>query len=291
MSSDAEDASQPPCPSHTQTPPLPNVPQVPPAHVGGSPGFPDLTPIPPQSLPPLPPQIPEASSPHEVENMMDVDDTIQHSPPPPSPPPPPPSIPLPQADLAVDAIGRTLSNVTVTSSPVHPVHPSHALDFVEDSEPEAGSPTEAAHDGGAPQATPTPSVENIITQAAESDDDFHPPPPTSPSSQSHHTSLSRHPTPTVRGLLYGGPNGIFRDANTSILQHIWAALPQNTTSSPPALPPNIDPDREPEVQLPSTTDVIIPPVLAITQVNHSILHPKLLPNPSFRHLWPPTPLT
>ena len=284
MSSDAEDVPPPPCSPLIQTVPLPDIPQTlpersrEPTHAGGSPDLPDSTPIPPQSSFPPPPQSPEVSSPHEVENMMDVDDVIQHSPPPPPPPPICPSLhlPIPQADLTVDAIQRTFSNVTVTSSPTHPTHPPHAPDFVEDSEPEAGPLTELAYDGDFPQVIPTPLVENNTVQTTSSEEDFHPPPSTSPSSQSHQTSLSRNPTPTVRGLLYGGPNGIFRGANTSIVQHIWATFPQNTIPSPPASLPSIHPDEEPEIGLPPATNTIIPesnslPGTVTAQVNYSIL--------------------
>ena len=275
MSSDAEDIPQPPYSPPTQTPSLPDISQMPlrrlrqSNHGGGSPDLPDLTPIPPQSSFPLSPQLPEVSSSHGAENMMDIDDPIQHSPPPPSPP-------LPQVDLTVDAIERTLSNVTVTSSPAHQAHSLYAFGSVEDSEPEAGPSTEMTHNRDALQATPTPPVENTITQAAESDDDFHSPPSTSPSSHSHHTSLSRHPTPTVRGLLYSGPSGIFKDANNSLMQHTWITLAQNTAPSPPTLSPNVYPDGEPEVRPPPATDATTPipdplPDPAVSEVNHTIL--------------------
>ena len=276
VSSDAEDASQPPH-SPIQTSPLADISQMSPerlqqpAPIGGSPDLPDLTPIPPQSSFPVLPQCPQVSSPHEVENMMDIDDASQHSPPLPSPPPP---LPVPQVDLSIDVIGRTLSSVTVSPSPTNPTHPPHAPEFVEDSEPDAG-PSKGFHDRGTPQTTPTPPVENAIVQSAESDDDFHPPPPPSSSSPSHNVPLSRHPTPTVRHLLYGGPNGIFKDANASIVQHIWATVPQDPISHTPTSPPNPHPDGGLENGLLSALGAVTPPVPTsphgptIVQVNGS----------------------
>ena len=183
---------------------------------------------------PLPPQLP---SPHEVERMMDIDDTTQHSP----PLPPLPSLPLqiPQVDPTVDAIERTLSDVSVSSSPTHQDHPPHAFESVEDSELEEGPLVRDTYDMDTPQDALVPSVGNAIIQATGSDDDFHPPPPSSSSSPSHHIPPSGHPTPIVRYLLYGGPNGIFRDANASLIQHIQVPLPQTP-------------------QLPSTSNTVIP---------------------------------
>lgn len=209
------------------------------AHTGGSPDLPDLTPIPPQTLSAPPAQLPEVSSPDEVESMMDVDDTIQHSPsPPPSPPPPFLPLLIPQVDLTVDAIERTLSNVTVSSSPTYPTHPPHAFESVEDSEPEGGLSTE---DRDAPQA---------------GSDDLDPPPSPSPSSPSHHTPLSGHPTPIVRYLLYGGPDGIFRDANASIVQHTPIS-PQDPNLQLATLP-SAHQDRETELEAPPTVNAITP---------------------------------
>jgi len=276
MSSDTEDASQPP---HypIQTSPLAVISQLlpegsrQPAPIGGSPDLPDLTPIPPQSSFPALPQFPQVSSPHEVENMMDIDDTYQHSPPLPSSPLPSP-LPVSQVDLSIDAIGRTLSSVTVSPSPIHPSHPPHASEFVEDSEPDTGPSKGGAHDRDTPQATPTPPVENVVVQSAESDDDS--PPPPSSSSPSHNVPLSRHPTPTVRHLLYGGPNGIFKDANASVVQHIWSTVPQDPIPNPTTPPPNVHPDGELENGLPSAVDAVTPPEPtsppAIVQVNDSV---------------------
>lgn len=277
MSSDTEDTSQPPN-SPIQTSHLADISQMSPEGlqqpplVGGSPDLPDLTPIPPQSSFPTLPQLPQVSSPHEVENMMDIDDTSQHSPPLSSPPPPP--LPVPQVDLSVDAIGRTLSSVTVSPSPAHPTHPLHASEFVEDSESDAGPSKGGVHDRDTPQVTPPP-LENSVVRSAEPDDDFHPPPPPSSSSPSYNVPLSRHPTPTVRYLLYGGPNGIFKDANASIVQHIWATIPQDPVSNLPTSPPNAYPDGELENGLSSAVDAVTPPIptsphrQAIVQVNDS----------------------
>ena len=184
---------------------------------------------------------------------MDVDDTIQHSPPspapaPPAPPAPPLSLQISQVDL--DAIERTLSNVVVSSSPTHQAHPPHPSESVEDSEPEKGSFSEDNHTMDAPQGTLVPSVEGAIVQHTGSDDDFHPPPPSS-SPPSHHMPPSRQLTPTVRCLLYGGPNGIFRDANTSIMQHIQATSLQNTILSP---------QTSAEIPLPSAPDTATPSI-------------------------------
>ena len=264
MSSDDEDTSHPP---PIPTSPPASMPQMSverleePAPDGGSPDLPDLTPIPPQSSFPAHPQLPQISSPHEVENMMDIDDAIQHSPPLPSPPSPPsPPLPAPQVDLAIATIERALSSVTVSPSPAHPAHPPHVSEFVEDSDPDAGPPKGVIHDRDTPQATPTPSMENTVVQSAGSDDDSHPPPPPSSSSTSHNVSLSRHPTPTVRHLLYGGPDGIFKDANASIVQHIWASIPINPTSNLPTSPPNDYFNGEPENGLPSALGTVTPPV-------------------------------
>ncbi|KAF9653274.1 hypothetical protein BDM02DRAFT_1885649 [Thelephora ganbajun] len=199
--------------------------------------------LPPQDSFPLLAQLPGVPPPHEVENMMDIDDTIQHSPLLPSSPSFPP--PVPQASL-VDTIERTLSNVTVSSSPTLPTYSFYASESVGDSEPEKAPLIEDTHNVAAPQATLPPPVGIIISQNIESDDDFHPPPPPSLSSLSHHTPLSGHPIPTVRHLLYGGPNGIFRDANASIVQHIQGALPQNPILHPLTLPPNACLDGETE---------------------------------------------
>ena len=297
MSSDGEDASQPPHSPPIQTsphsPPIHTPPHSPPVQtpppavisqtlagglmeptpIGGSPDLPDLTPISPQSSFPVPSQSSQISSPHEVENMMDIDDPIQHSPPLPSPSPP---LPVSQVDITMDTIERSLSNVTVSPSPTHSAHPPHASEFVEDSEPDAGPPKGVVHDRDTLQATPTPPMENAIVQTAESDDDSHPTPPPSSSSLSHNVPLSRHPTPTVRYLLYGGPDGIFKDANASIAQHVWATTPQNLTSNPPTPPSNVHPDGEPEKGLPSAIGTVTPPVPttphvpAIVQVNHSL---------------------
>ena len=168
--------------------------------------------------------------------MMETDDMIQHS------PSPPPSsslhLHIPQVDPIVDATERTLSNVSVSPSPTYQGHPPHASESVEDSEPEGGSLVRDSNDMDTPQDTLAPSVGNITTQANGSDDDSHPPPPSSSSSPSHYISPPRYPTPIVRRLLYGGPNGIFRDANASLIQH------------PQALPPNY--------QLPSTPNTVVP---------------------------------
>ena len=192
------------------------------------------TPPPVSQEQPVPPQLP---SPHEVERMMEIDDMIQHS----SSPPPSPSLHphIPQVDPIVDATERNLSNVSVSPSPTYQGHPPHASESVEDSEPEGGSLVRDSYDMDTPQDTLAPSVGNIITQANGSDDDSHPPPPSSSSSPSHHISPPRHPTPIVRRLLYGGPNGIFRDANASLIQHTQAALPPNH-------------------QLPSTPNTVVP---------------------------------
>ena len=208
MSSDAEDNHQ--------------SPQSPLTHI-----------IPPVSQEqPMPPQLP---SPDEVERVMDIDDIIQHSP----PLPPPPSLSLQIPDPTVDAIERTLSNVSVSFSPTYQDHHPNASESVGDSEPEERPLVRDSYDMDTPQDTVAPSVGNIITQATGSDDDFHPPPPSSSSSPSYHIPPSGHPTPIVRHLLYGGPNGIFRDANASLIQHIQAALP-------------------PDPQLPSTSNTVIP---------------------------------
>jgi len=266
ISSDAEDTSQPPH-SPTHTSPLADISQVSPERSrqstpnGGSPDLPDLTPIPPQSSFPVPPQLPQVSSPCEVEDMMDIDDMSQHSPPPTSPPPTslPPTFLVPHVDFSIDAIGRALSSVAVSPSPTNPTHPLHAPEFVEDSEPDSGLPKGVVHDRDTPQATPTPPVENAGIQRAESDDDFHSPPPPSSSSPSHNAPLSRHPSPTVRHLLYGGPNGIFKDANASIVQHILPTVPQDSLN-PPTSPSNAHPDGELEHRPSSALGAITPPV-------------------------------
>lgn len=282
VSSDDEDTSQP-LHSPIQASPLVDVSQ--PAPIGGSPDLPDLTPIPPQSSFPALPQIPQVSSPHEVENMMDIDDTSQYSPSiPPSPPPIPSSplpLPVPQANLSMDAIGRALSRVGVSPSPTHSTHSPYASEFVEDSEPDSGPSKRGVHDRYTPQATPTPPVENSVVQSAESDDDFHPPPPPSSSSPSHNVPVSRHSTPTVRHLLYGGPNGIFKDANASIVQHIWATVPQDPISNSPTPPLNAHPDEGLERGLSSALGAVTPPISTspqgpgFVQVNDSASLPSI----------------
>jgi hypothetical protein len=214
------------------------------------------------TLPPVPQEQPlfcQPSSPHEVERMMDIDDMIQHSPPLPSPPSL--TLQVPQVDPTVNAIERTLSNVSVSSSPTYQGHPPHAFESVEDSEPDEGPLVRDSFDMDTPQDVLPPSVGNIITQASGSDDDSHPPPPSSSSSPSYHIPPSGHSTPIVRRLLYGGPNGIFRDANASLIQHTQVALPQNP-------------------QLPSTSNVVVPQipspphVPAIPQVKDTSYTPK-----------------
>jgi len=272
MSSDAEDEPQSPQSPLAQMPPN-RLRQS--THMRESPDLPDLTPIPPQGVFPLPSQLPEVSSPHEVESMMEIDDPVHHSPP--LPPPASSSLPVPHIDPTVDAIERTLSNVTVSPSSPHPPYPPHAFEPVEDSEPEEGPPTEDTHDTDAPQTTPIPSGEDIIDQSTGSDDDFHPPPAPSSSSPSHHIPLSGHPTPTVRHLLYGGPNGIFRDANASIVQYMQTSPPQNPTLNPPTSLLNTHPDGEAEIQPPSPIDAPPPHVPNLpygpmtTQVNDTFL--------------------
>ena len=274
MSSDAEDSPEAPHSPPTQTLSLLDVSQMPPVRpsqltqAGESPDLPDLTPIPPQSSIPPPPH-PEVSSPHEAENMMDVDNIVQHSP----PLPPPPS-PIPQVDLAVDALERTLLNVAVSSSITCP--PST-------SEPEMGPPTD---DRDTPQVTPTPSVENT-TQSAGSDDGSHPPPPSS--SPSYHTPLPRRPAPSLKRHFHGGPYGFFKGASTSAI-HTWETLPQNR--DPPASPPSVCQDGKPP-----TTSMVTPPIPdfpcepGIAQVNGSTLLSQLSPNAPFRYLYHLTQLT
>jgi len=263
LSSDAEDDPKSPQSPLTQTLPLRQS-----THMGESPDLPDLTPIPPQGGFPLPPQLPEVPSPHEVESMMEIDDVIHHSPPLPLPSPL-----APEVDPTVDAIERTDSNVTVSPSPPSPPHPPHGFESVEDSELEEGPPTEDTNDVDAPQVTPTPSGEDVTDQNTESDDDPHSPPPPSSSSPSFHIPPSGHPTPTVRHLLYGGPNGIFRDANASVVQYMQTMLPQN----PPTSLPNTHPGGEAEIQPSSNIGAVTPHVpnpphgSAIAQVNDTIL--------------------
>jgi len=177
---------------------------------------------------PLPPQLPEVSSSCEIEKMMDIDDTTQHSPP--IPFPPSLLLQMAQAD-PVDAIERTLSNVSVSSSPIHQSHPPHVFGSVDDSEPEGGPLTE------------------------ENNCDSHPPPPSSSGSPSNPIPPSRQPTPTVRCLIYSGPNGIFRDANASIMQHAQVILPQN-----PASPLESYSDEGAKAQLPSTSGTVGPQI-------------------------------
>lgn len=157
---------------------------------------------------------PLISSPHEVERMMSIDNITQYSLPlPPSPPHPQ----ILQVNTTLETTERNLMEVPALSSPSSPVHHQHAFESAETSEPEEG-----------PLA----------------DDDSNPPPPSSSGSPSHLIPLPGYPTPTVRYLIYGGPNGIFKDANASILQHM-----QTSTSDA------IVPEAHSPQQTPETTEV------------------------------------
>ena len=160
---------------------------------------------------------PLISSPHEVERMMSIDNITQYSLPlPPSPPHPQ----ILQVNTTLETTDRNLMEVPALSSPSSPSSPGHhphALGSAETSEPEEG-----------PLA----------------DNDSNPPPPSSSGSPSHLIPLPGYPAPTVRYLIYGGPNGIFKDANASILQHM-----QTPTSD------TIIPEAHSPQQAPVTTEV------------------------------------
>lgn len=83
------------------------------------------------------------------------------------------------------------------------------------------------------QAVLASPMNDTIIQNAQSDDEFPSLPPPSSSSPSYHIPISRGPTPTVRHILYGGPDGIFRDANLSLLQHMQVGLKQDAPLTPP----------------------------------------------------------
>lgn len=228
LSSDAEDMPQSP-PIHPQSPP--SLPQILPGPLGQSPHVEErLDPPNPPSTPPQgsspSPQSPMVSSPNEVENMM------------------------------------------ITSSPpALPANSSFLHESVEDSEPE-GEVMEDVQEVDDFQPLLASPANDPIVQTAQFDDELPPPPPSSrspspntPISPSHQTPISRHPTPTVRYLLYGGPNGIFKGANASVLQYMQSVptkdAPQNTTTPPLNSPP----DRDERIHL-STTIVPSPYVPA-----------------------------
>jgi hypothetical protein len=139
-----------------------------------------------------------------------------------------------------------------SSSPTLPAIPSHGFETVEDSEPEEVA-MEDAHDLDDPQDVSVSPVDD--TDLSAQADEPVPPPPTS-SSPSHLTPISRPPTPTVtvRYLLYGGPDGIFRDANASVLQHFQSASNQDVSLSTPTLPLDVPLEVEAEAQSPPTFD-------------------------------------
>ena len=122
--------------------------------------------------------------------------------------------------------------MNIPSSPTIPPTSSHPLEPVEDSEPEREVTMEDAHEVHDPQAISTASIQDSIIQNVQSDDELPPLPPPSSSSPSCNFQISRGPTPIVRYLLYGGPGGIFRDANTSLLQHTQARSSQYAPSTP-----------------------------------------------------------
>lgn len=142
------------------------------------------------------------------------------------------------------------------SSPTTPPNPSNPFESVEDSEPE-GVAMEETCDVDDPQAVSVSPVEDTL-QNPHSDDEPVPPPPPTSSSISPHTPISRHPTPTVRYILYGGPNGIFRDANASLLQHIQSAANQDALLSSFTPPLSTPMDREAEIQPPPTMNAVSP---------------------------------
>jgi hypothetical protein len=145
----------------------------------------------------------------------------------PPPPPPPPQFP------SVSSPHEIESMMNISSSPTLPPISSHPFEAVEDSELEGEVGMEDTHESDDLQAAPTVPMDDTIIQNAQSEDELPPLPPPSSSSPSCHIPISRGPTPTVRYLLYGGPNGIFRDANTSLLQHMQARADQDTPLTPP----------------------------------------------------------
>ena len=104
---------------------------------------------------------------------------------------------------------------------------------------------EDTHTVDNPQTIPTPPLEDPIIQSFQSEDELPPLPPPSSSSPSCHIHISRGPTPTVRHLLYGGPNGIFRDANLSLLQHMQGRSSQDIPLTPPIPEPALGPVTPP----------------------------------------------
>lgn len=153
-------------------------------------------------------------------------------------PPLPFQLPLVSSPHEVESMVDTLSSPTLP-----PISSSHHVKPVEDSEVEGEVAMEDTHEADDPQAPPASPADNSIIQ---SDDELPSLPPPSSSSPSCQIQISRGPTPTVRSLLYGGPNGIFRDANLCLLQHMQARPNQNT---PPTylIPGSVDEAGTPPV--------------------------------------------
>ena len=164
--------------------------------------------------------------------------------------PPQSSFPPPPQLLEVSPPCEVEDMMSLSSPPIIPANPSQALESVEDSEPEREMEMDDTQAVDDPQAASVSPVLNSIILNPRSDDE----PPSSSSSPSHHTPFSRHPSPIVRCLLYGGPNGIFKAANASILQHLQLAPPQDILSAPLPSPLDTHPDVERQIQLPPVVD-------------------------------------
>jgi hypothetical protein len=163
----------------------------------------------------------------------------------PIPPSTPPQVSFSPPQLPAISSPHEAENMMIgSSSPTLPAIPSCGFETVEDSEPEKVA-MEDTHDLDDPQDVAVSPVDETV-----------PPPPPISSSPSHLTPISRPPTPTVtvRNLLYGRPDGIFRDANASVLQHFQSAPNQDVSLSTPTLPLDAPLEVEAEAQPPPTFD-------------------------------------
>lgn len=205
----------------------------------------DAEPTPHSSLPPPSPPLSNMSqaptgrlsqSAHVEENLnlSNPSPIFQNSPPP-----------------SVSSPHEVESMMNILSSPTLPPTTSQPFEPVEDSEAEEEVVMKDTHEVDDSQ-TPLPSpMDGSTNQHIQSDDELPPLPPPSSSSPSCQIQISRGPTPTVRYLLYGGPSGIFRDANTSLLQHMQTKPNQDTPLTP------LIPEPAHEARIPSVSNSIL----------------------------------
>jgi hypothetical protein len=176
--------------------------------------------------PPSPPQKLSQVSPERLRHPTHVEENLDL----PNPSTPPQDSPSPPFQSPPVSSHEVEDMMNISSSPTKPATSSYPFEPVEDSEQEEEVTMEDTHEADDLQGTSASPVEDSIIQSAQSGDELPSLPPPSSSSPSCHIQISRGPTPIVRYLLYGGPNGIFRDANIS-LQKMQARSSQDIPSN------------------------------------------------------------